>query len=730
MVFRSVLVTLMRIRTFLKALLPFLALASVFVLAADLMIPNSFALSTKNISKDCRKDFNTWKKKGGYGAFAISASGSCGWNWDYSSLAEARADAVKGCRKYGSKCEVVAELKKPGAYVQRSDTCFKDSGEAGRIACEKIIAEDPKAAWAINNLGSYYEGAGNYEKALSFYKKAVALRDSNRGNAKLHKENLARVEALLETERRRLQELPNKSTKDICNLALDGSKTSWDSRAKYSAERQEAVKRGLTVPLCQQAVGYNVAPAQPPAIEAEAPQATSTQFDSRTKCTIVLNSTKTDWDRSTTLAYSVAEVQRRGLSVDDCREAIGLKKLAQDLGASTVGTTGAEPSETPNSAVCAAALAASRQFFKTAQAYAKQVAEARRLGLSVDDCRISLGLAPLNGDIVQSGAAPKPSTVSMAPKPMSLTEICERSLNAQRTDWSADPSASEARRQADAMGITVADCQLKLRTETGQSVATTVTSVPNESNEVVGGISTSASAKRKVALVIGNSGYRNAPILANPDNDAKAISSMLSGLGFEVISGFDLSNAETVAKVREFARATKSADVSLFFYAGHGLQIGGENYIVPVDAVVEDETAVSFELINISTITNFMGGLDKVGIVLLDACRDNPFSRSLKRSLSASRAASVNQGLAPISADGGGLFVAFSTAPGDVAADGEGMVNSPFTSALLRHLTDRGVEINTVMTRVKAEVAKMTKNDQRPWTNSDLTTEVYLSPVN
>jgi uncharacterized caspase-like protein len=227
---------------------------------------------------------------------------------------------------------------------------------------------------------------------------------------------------------------------------------------------------------------------------------------------------------------------------------------------------------------------------------------------------------------------------------------------------------------------------------------------------------------------MGNSNYRHSPVLANPHNDAEAVASALTILGFEVIKGLDLSNSDTVAKVREFAKSAKTADLSLLYYAGHGLQIAGENYIVPVDAVVEDETAISFELINVSTITNFMGGLDKVGVVLLDACRDNPFSRSLKRSLSASRAASVEQGLAPISAEGGGLFVAFSTAPGDVAADGEGMTNSPFTTALLKHLPTKGLEINTVMTRVKAEVAKMTKNDQRPWTNSDLTTEVYLVP--
>jgi len=358
---------------------------------------------------------------------------------------------------------------------------------------------------------------------------------------------------------------------------------------------------------------------------------------------------------------------------------------------------------------------ASRNTRRFDARYPAEIEEAHRRGLTEEDCAQIVGYRIADVAPAQT-------------KTLALNEICEQSLNTDKTDWSTAALSTYARKQAEALGVTVDMCRLKLGLAKVQETAKVVPDVTDPPSTGNADIAASPTIfHKKVALVIGNSNYEHSPSLANPRNDAVAITNTLIGLGFEVINGIDLSNADTVVKAREFAKAARTADLSLLFYAGHGLQIAGDNYIVPVDAKVEDETAISFELINVATITNFMGGLDTVGIILLDACRDNPFSRSLKRSMAASRAASVDQGLAPISAEGGGLFVAFATAPGDVAADGDGITNSPFTTALLKHLPTKGLEINTVMTRVKAEVAKMTKNDQRPWTNSDLTTEVYLT---
>ncbi len=231
--------------------------------------------------------------------------------------------------------------------------------------------------------------------------------------------------------------------------------------------------------------------------------------------------------------------------------------------------------------------------------------------------------------------------------------------------------------------------------------------------------------ERKVALVIGNEAYQHTVPLANPKNDATRMSAMLKRLGFDVVSGTDLSQTGMKRIIREFVRKSRKADLSLFFYAGHGIQVAGQNYLLPVDAVVKDETALDFELVNVSVISNYMGGLGKVGVILLDACRDNPLSRTLARSLG-TRSSQVGRGLATISTPGGGLLVGFATSPGDVAADGQGN-NSPFTAALLKHLPTPDVEIELLMKRVKAEVIRMTKNDQRPWHNSDLAKEVYLA---
>ncbi|MEM1198700.1 MAG: caspase family protein [Pseudomonadota bacterium] len=232
-------------------------------------------------------------------------------------------------------------------------------------------------------------------------------------------------------------------------------------------------------------------------------------------------------------------------------------------------------------------------------------------------------------------------------------------------------------------------------------------------------------AERKVALVIGNQAYKHAVPLANPKNDATKMSAMLKRLGFDVVFGTDLRKREMEQQVRKFVRKSREADLSLFFYAGHGIQVAGQNYLMPVDAKVKDETALDFELFNVSKVSNYMGGSGRVGIILLDACRDNPLSRTLARSLG-TRSAQVGRGLARISTPRGGLLVGFATSPGDVAADGQGE-NSPFTAALLKHLPTPGVEIELLMKRVKAQVIRMTKNDQRPWHNSDLAKEVYLA---
>ncbi|MEM1050193.1 MAG: caspase family protein [Pseudomonadota bacterium] len=240
-----------------------------------------------------------------------------------------------------------------------------------------------------------------------------------------------------------------------------------------------------------------------------------------------------------------------------------------------------------------------------------------------------------------------------------------------------------------------------------------------------------AAIEKRVALVIGNGAYQNAQPLPNPTNDARAMEAKLRGLGFEVVSGFDQEYDTMRRTIASFARVARGADVALVFYAGHGLQVQGQNFLVPVDAQFKDETALDFETISMDFVIRQMSYDTKVRLVLLDACRDNPLARTLARGMNPTRSASVGVGLAEIKmedAGGEGSVIAFATSPGDVAMDGTGP-NSPFTEALLRHIDAPNTTIQSVMTRVTGDVYRSTKQRQRPWVNASLIGEVFLNRV-
>jgi uncharacterized caspase-like protein len=235
-----------------------------------------------------------------------------------------------------------------------------------------------------------------------------------------------------------------------------------------------------------------------------------------------------------------------------------------------------------------------------------------------------------------------------------------------------------------------------------------------------------ASAERRVALVLGNSNYQHAPALANPVRDAKAMADLLNSLDFEVVSGFDQTKAETQKTIAEFAKAVRGADVALFYYAGHGLQVSGNNYLLPVDAALEDETSLDFETVPVDFVLRQMSRETGVRLVFLDACRDNPLAEVLAKA----GGGEATSGLAEIQMQNGGAgtLVAFATSPSQVAFDGSGE-HSPFSSALLAHLGEANVSITEAMNRVTSDVFKATDGRQRPWINVSLTTEVVLNKV-
>lgn len=232
--------------------------------------------------------------------------------------------------------------------------------------------------------------------------------------------------------------------------------------------------------------------------------------------------------------------------------------------------------------------------------------------------------------------------------------------------------------------------------------------------------------EKRVALVLGNSKYEHTSALANPKNDADAISSKLEGLGFTVIKGLDLDKVGMEKAVREFVRILPGSDVALFFYAGHAMQVNGKNFLIPVNAKLEDETAIDFETINLGVVLEFMNDNDRTSIALLDACRNNPLARSFTRKLGKSRSGFVGRGLAAPNAGDGQMLIGFATAPGEVALDGDGD-NSPFTTALLKHIETPGVEIESMLKRVKSDVFDETEGSQSPWHNSALRREFFFA---
>jgi uncharacterized caspase-like protein len=237
----------------------------------------------------------------------------------------------------------------------------------------------------------------------------------------------------------------------------------------------------------------------------------------------------------------------------------------------------------------------------------------------------------------------------------------------------------------------------------------------------------SAIAETRVALVVGNGAYVNAPPLPNPMNDARAMAAALKGAGFEVVEALDADKAQFEVALRSFAEKLSNADVALFFYAGHGLQVGAQNFLVPIDAKLEHERDLEFEAVKLDFVQRQME-IDREGkttIVMLDACRDNPLARNLARSMG-TRSVGIGRGLAA-SAAGLGTFIAYATQPGNVALDGGGQ-NSPFTSALVKHLGTKGRNLQATMIEVRKDVVAATNGKQVPWDHSALTGDFYFVP--
>ncbi|HBR22576.1 MAG TPA: hypothetical protein DD713_08460, partial [Nitrospiraceae bacterium] len=225
-----------------------------------------------------------------------------------------------------------------------------------------------------------------------------------------------------------------------------------------------------------------------------------------------------------------------------------------------------------------------------------------------------------------------------------------------------------------------------------------------------------AATGQRIALVIGNSNYKAAP-LRNPVNDATDMARSLKNLGFKVILKTNVAKRDMGKAVDDFGKRLKGGDVGLFYYAGHGVQVNGVNYLIPVGAIINEETDVEYEGIDAGRILATMyNAKSRINIVILDACRDNPYVRSFR---------SLTRGLAIISKAPAGTIIAYSTSPGDVAIDGKGR-NSPYTSSLLKYMKEPGLTIEDVFKGVRQKLRKET--GQVPWELSSLEWKFYFIP--
>ena len=226
-----------------------------------------------------------------------------------------------------------------------------------------------------------------------------------------------------------------------------------------------------------------------------------------------------------------------------------------------------------------------------------------------------------------------------------------------------------------------------------------------------------AFADKRVAFVIGNSSYQNVGALTNPANDAAAITEMFRKAAFDVVeSRRDLKNTEMRRALRDFTDKARDADIAVIYYAGHGVEIDGTNYLIPVDAVLERDTDAYDEAIALDRILQAIEPARQLRLVILDACRDNPFAKSMKRTV-ASR--SLGRGLAGVEPSKPNTLIAFAAKGGSTASDGDSR-NSPFTTALLKHLATPGLELGKAFRLVRDDVMSATANKQEPFVYGSL----------
>jgi tetratricopeptide (TPR) repeat protein len=281
-----------------------------------------------------------------------------------------------------------------------------------------------------------------------------------------------------------------------------------------------------------------------------------------------------------------------------------------------------------------------------------------------------------------------------------------KALEDYQSALTINPSMSKAIAGRDAARLALTSAPRQADTAAAPQVAAATAAVPDKPKPTVVN-------ERRIALVIGNSAYRNVPPLANPVRDATSIADALRRTGFQTVTLLtDLPREKLVDALRSFAQLADAADWALVYYAGHGIEMGGANYLIPVDAKLSTDRDVGFETVPLDQVLSAVEGAKRLKLVLLDACRDNPFASQMRRTM-ASASRSIGRGLASIEPESGTLVV-YAAKHGETALDGDGG-NSPFATAFMKNIQTPGLEVRRMFDFVRDDVLDMTGRRQQPF---------------
>ncbi len=228
---------------------------------------------------------------------------------------------------------------------------------------------------------------------------------------------------------------------------------------------------------------------------------------------------------------------------------------------------------------------------------------------------------------------------------------------------------------------------------------------------LVTAFSDAALADKRIALVIGNSAYQNVPALPNPARDVAAMAKTFRGIGYEVTELRDLAGPEFRKAIRDFTLQARDADIAVVYFAGHGIEVGGINYLIPVDAKLAADIEAEDEGVSLDRVVRAIEPARRLRLVILDACRDNPFSRKMQRTIAVR---TVSAGLAKVELTLSDTMIAYAARAGSTAEDGSGG-NSPYTAALIKHIPEPGVDVRIAFGRVRDEVWSTTGHRQEPF---------------